>query len=115
LRLTDEDWRAVAAQLAAWLRAPLERGRVAVARPRALGALFAARDRARTARVVRRAGEGAPSAQGQAGAVSSSTPPVRSPEGVTEPASEAPEAPASPEDVAERLRRARDRARKPRR
>ncbi|MBN1888760.1 MAG: VWA domain-containing protein [Thermoflexales bacterium] len=113
LRLTDEDWRAVAAQLAAWLWLPLERGRAAVAHPRALGALFAARDRARTARVARREGTPTPAIPPRGGGSETSTPALPPRRGGSEPP--ASEAPASPEDVAGRLRQARDRARKPRR
>jgi uncharacterized membrane protein len=105
LRLTRGDL----AYLIAWARSPLERRRAAMAapRPRALGTLFAARDRARQARDVRRAGP-APSSQAQ--------PKIRTPQPSAEvkrselPPS--PSAPTSPDALTERLKRARDRARK---
>ncbi len=96
LRLTRED----AQRLLNWARVPLERRRTAPA-TRALGALFAARDRARSARTVK----ASPPRQSSA-----PIPPQAQPESknkVVPP-------PASPETTTERLKKAKDRARKSR-
>jgi hypothetical protein len=97
LRLTRQEWD----KLAAWVsRLTKPGGAIAAApRPRVLGDLFAARDRARP-RVQPAADKKAP-------------PALTAPETPRE-RQESPPAPSSPEEMAERLRKARDRARKSR-
>ncbi|HET7090441.1 MAG TPA: hypothetical protein VFL17_17530, partial [Anaerolineae bacterium] len=100
LRLTRGD----AQRVWAWMRTPLRRRGAAVApRPRALSTLFAARDRAIGSRSQRMAQPASPVVEDER--------PSRPPPESREPS---PELPASPEAMAARLRRAKDRARKSR-
>lgn len=94
LRLTREDWQ----KLLAWLRSPFDKRAVAAApRPRVLDNLFAARERA-----VRRSS--LPTIQQ----------PTRPPPETETGAGAAPPPPTSPEEMTERLKKARDRARRSR-
>lgn len=95
LRLT----RADAQKLLAWARSPFQR-RAAAPRPRVLGALFAARERA-----FRRSNIQAP----ERASVRLEPPKTQDAGGA---AKQSPPPPSSPEEMAERLRQARDRARK---
>ena len=99
LRLTRED----AQRLWAWAHAPFDRRRIVPTRPRALGTLFAARDRALGARTrkIRRPASPAKSVRHtQSSAV--------------EPQEQPRESLSSPEAMTERLRQAKARARKSR-
>jgi uncharacterized membrane protein len=100
LRLTRGD----AGRIWAWMRTPLRRrGAAAAPRPRALGTLFAARDQAIGSRSQRIAQPASPVVEDER--------PSRPPPESKEPS---PGLPASPEAMTERLRRAKDRARKSR-
>ncbi len=90
LRLTGEDWL----KLLAWLRLPFDRRGIAAPRQRVLDNLFAARERA-----FKRSN--APTLQ------RSDTPKIETETS----AAETPPPPATPEEMAQRLKQARDRAR----